>query len=79
MGLGLPMLILEPAIGTFAPLNRDRMIREGVGIPLGLAAARELGPALEGMQAEGKLTTMAEAGWGRYDRNGFQNIADMLG
>lgn len=78
MGLGLPMLIVDPAIGTFAPLNRDLMIHEGVGLPLDLAAARELGPALDRLRADGKLCAMAEAGWDRYARNGFQTIADML-
>ena len=78
LGLGLPMLIVEPAIGSYAPLNRDRMIREGVGQSLDPEGAPSLGDVLTRMQSEGQLRAMAEAGWGRYELGGFQAIADLL-
>ncbi|MFO7638326.1 MAG: hypothetical protein R6X14_03330 [bacterium] len=79
VGLGLPLFILEPDIGPFAPLNRAHALQAGVARPLGgIAGAHGFGPALSRLRAEGRLATMAEAGWGRIPVNGADAIASSL-
>lgn len=69
LGLGLPMFILLPTIGPFAPLNREILLSSGVAEDLGLTGAR-----LE----RGQLLKMASSGWGNYPIDGFAQIADYI-
>jgi len=79
LGLGLPMFILEPAIGPFAYLNRQAILQVGVGMSLKTPVeAAGFGIRLSDLQKSGKLAEMAESGWKRHPINGFQSIADFL-
>jgi hypothetical protein len=79
LGLGLPMFIVGPSVGSFAPLNREALLASGVARDLeDRRAASVLCVALENLRRRGALQAMAEAGWGRFDTRGFHNIAEML-
>ncbi len=79
LGLGLPMFIIGPEIGSFAPLNRERLISAGVAEPLDtIDDARDLGTQVNGRHTTDPLVDMAQAGWGRLPINGFEKIAELL-
>ncbi|MGD2215710.1 MAG: hypothetical protein PVJ64_03095 [Gemmatimonadales bacterium] len=80
LGLGLPMFVVGPSLGSFSPLNRELLLTARVAKTMDDEhAAAWLGKALGRLQQTGELRAMAEAGWGRFDRRGFDNIAEMLG
>lgn len=78
LGLGLPMFLAEPAIGSFAPLNRQRLLTEGVAQSIGLDEAAQFGASIHGMAADGKLVRMAKAGRRRDECGGFRKISEWL-
>ncbi len=79
LGLGLPMFILDPCFGPFAPLNRQALLDNRVAVDLkGESTVRLLGDKLNSTRLSGQLTQMAECGWGRLPINGFDTIAAML-
>lgn len=77
MGLGLPMFIVEPCIGTFSPLNRALLVREKVAVSLG-DSQHSFADRLASMRQSGELAAMAKAGWGKYTIDGFDRIASFL-
>jgi hypothetical protein len=79
LGLGLPMVIVEPLLGSFSPLNREFLLEASVASTLGdRRGASRFGETVRELQATGELTKMAEAGWGRFETRGFSNIAEFL-
>ena len=79
LGLGLPMFIIEPCIGPYAPLNQDFLLRHRVAERLvSQEDAAAFGRRLEAARAEGHLLQMARSGWGRFTITGFERIAGML-
>jgi len=79
VGLGLPMFVLTPTIGSFAPLNLALIERSGVGEAIrDMTAAADLGSRLTELHRTGQLTQMSERGWGRHDIDGFARGADLL-
>jgi hypothetical protein len=79
LGLGLPMFVVGPSIGSFAPLNREVLLANGVArVVADRRAASELDGTLETLRRSGELSAMAQAGWDRFDTRGFSNIAEML-
>jgi len=79
LGLGLPMFVVDPAIGSFAPLNRAFLLECGVADVLGSGvAAAQFGENARRLRASGRLRSMSEAGWQRFDTRGFSNIAQLL-
>ncbi|HOP07073.1 MAG TPA: hypothetical protein PLF13_07270 [candidate division Zixibacteria bacterium] len=79
MGLGLPMVIIGPDIGSFAPLNRRLLLDRGVALEVGTRLkAESLGEKLRRLHKSSVLAAMAEAGWQRHDINGFSSIAEWL-
>ena len=79
LGLGLPMFLLMPTIGPYAPLNLQILLKHGVADVLeNDAAARELGEITRQLRQGGQMTDMAKAGWGRLAINGFDCIAEFL-
>jgi hypothetical protein len=79
LGLGLPIFVVGPPIGPFAPLNRDNLVSAGVaGILKTREEARDFGGLLERLRGEGRLGLMSRAGWGKFDINGFETIATFL-
>jgi hypothetical protein len=77
LGLGLPMFIVGPPIGPFAPLNRDCLIEAGVAELID-SGANVFGRSLESLRSKGRLAEMAKAGWGKLDISGFDTIAQFL-
>jgi hypothetical protein len=79
LGLGLPIFSPEPCIGPFAPLNRDFLLSHGVVQMLGsIEEARGFAELLSASRSEGRLSQMAQAGWGRFGISGFDKIAEFL-
>jgi hypothetical protein len=79
LGLGLPMYVVEPPLGSFAPLNLEVLLDAGVARPLGRGAVAErFADTLEAHRKSGELEQMCEAGRHRHDIGGFANIAAML-
>ena len=79
LGLGLPMFVVEPVVGSYAAANRDQLLAASVVEVIAEATeAASFGERLEKLRRAGALQAMAESGWGRYDRKGFANIARML-
>jgi hypothetical protein len=73
VGLGLPMFVLFPLIGTFATQNFEFAQRQGVVSSLhSLMEAKELGKTLSDLRQSGKLLRMAEKGFGLFEISGVQ-------
>jgi hypothetical protein len=80
VGLGLPMFVLDPPLGSFAPLNREFLLAQSVAQVIGdVREASRFGETLGQLRGTGALRGMAEAGWGRFETRGFFNIAEFLG
>ncbi len=70
------MLILDPPIGSFAPLNRALLLGEGVAEVIASPhEAAVLGARVTAMRREQRLVDMARRGWARYPVTGFQEAA----
>ncbi|MEA3296920.1 MAG: hypothetical protein U9R56_03565 [candidate division Zixibacteria bacterium] len=79
LGLGLPMFIVGPETGSFAPLNRELLLVAGVARQIKTRDnAVSFGHDLNVVRSDGSLLAMAEAGWGKQSINGFETIADYL-
>ncbi|MEA2030896.1 MAG: hypothetical protein U9N55_04790 [candidate division Zixibacteria bacterium] len=78
MGLGLPMFIVDPAIGPYAPLNAELLVQSGVGEILNAEIdCQQLGVCVRRYHSNGRLLEMAERGRSR-DIDGFLRIANYL-
>ncbi|HSG80730.1 MAG TPA: hypothetical protein VLC48_00660 [Gemmatimonadota bacterium] len=79
LGVGLPMFVTEPVIGSYASANREFVLAASVAevIPDPQAATRH-GDRLGELRRTEGLQAMARAGWGRHEIRGFANIAEML-
>ena len=79
LGLGLPMFVVGPQIGSFAPHNQHRLLDEKVAISIDTQdQAKTLGRLVFGTGSTERLIAMAQAGWGKYPINGFETIANFL-
>ena len=79
MGLGLPMFVLEPALGPFSPLNREILLESGVAESLNSPEdSQQFGNTLNELRNSRKLQQMSESGWEKQSITGFQAIADFL-
>jgi hypothetical protein len=79
VGLGLPMFILHPIIGTFSPLNRQFLLEQGAAIDLDSEdKAKKFGQILNETLRDGSLLKMARNGYGNFELNGFETIAGFL-
>lgn len=79
VGLGVPMFVLHPIIGTFSPLNRDFLLREGVAVDIDSdRKASEFGSFLLKLRENGTLAEMADRGFNKYNINGFERITETL-
>ncbi|MFH1687605.1 MAG: hypothetical protein ABIE70_08815 [bacterium] len=78
-GLGLPMFVLTPDKGSFAPLNHRLLLGQGTARTIADShQAGQLGQDLKRLAESGELAEMAQAGWGRYPIDGFARIAAYL-
>ena len=79
VGLGLPMFVLFPLIGTFASLNFEFAQRQKVAYPLDSSEkARTLGKIVNELRENGQLTQMAKNGFGMHNINGVWEAASHL-
>ncbi|MBT3194332.1 MAG: hypothetical protein HN341_17440 [Verrucomicrobia bacterium] len=79
VGLGLPMFIVDPPIGTYAPRNRELLLKQGVAETLAtIQEASALGASLERLRKTGTLAKRSESGWGHDPIDGFRTIVDWL-
>ncbi|MBN1212166.1 MAG: hypothetical protein JXA92_06265, partial [candidate division Zixibacteria bacterium] len=79
LGLGLPLFIVEPPIGPFSPLNREKLLKSGTAELLADDnQALTFGLTVNRYRQQSRLTQMAHAGRQKYDINGFDNIARYL-
>ncbi len=79
LGLGLPMFVVGPGIGPFAPLNRDVLMAAGVAAEIdSVSRASVFGKSMTQLRTDGTLTQMALAGWGRRPIDGFNVTARFL-
>ncbi len=80
---GLPMLMLAPTIGSFAPLNRQQLLATGVALDLTELSCRLrsnqrlLPPGTLGA-LQRPLTNMAATGWHPRQLDGFQRSAEAI-
>ncbi len=78
VGLGLPMFILHPIIGTFSPLNRQFLLESNVAADMeNNSKAEHLYEYIRQLQTDGTLSNMARHGLGP-DLYGFERIAENL-
>jgi hypothetical protein len=76
VGLGLPMFVLFPLIGTFASLNFEFAQRQKTAYPLdSLEKAKNLGKIITELRQNGQLTQMAQNGFGVHKINGVREAA----
>jgi hypothetical protein len=79
VGLGLPMFVLFPLTGTFASLNFEFAQRQKTAYPLdSLEKAKNLGKIITELRENGKLTQMAQNGFGVHKINGVHEAASHL-
>ncbi len=79
LGLGLPMFLVGPDVGPFAPLNRAVLHEAGVADDLDAPVDSHLfGARVRRLQGTDQLTEMARRGWGKREINGFGRIAAFL-
>ena len=76
VGLGLPQFILTPHIGSYAPLNAALAVEQEGAVEISDdAGAVELGRLAAHLHAAGKLKRMAENGFEKWPRDGFEACA----
>ncbi|PKK83844.1 MAG: hypothetical protein CVT49_06225 [candidate division Zixibacteria bacterium HGW-Zixibacteria-1] len=79
LGLGLPMFIVHPIVGTFSPLNRQILLDNRVAADIDSdKKGADFSSVLMDLNKEGILAGMARNGFGKYNVDGFQKIAKHL-
>lgn len=79
VGLGIPIFILYPLIGTYARENYEFSLNQRVSYPIKtIEDAKTLGDILTHMQEDNTLMKMAHNGFSIYHLNGAQVIAEYL-
>ncbi|MEW5925003.1 MAG: hypothetical protein AB1746_13545 [Candidatus Zixiibacteriota bacterium] len=79
LGLGLPMFILHPIIGTFSPLNRTILLENRVAVDIeNDRRAADFISILLSLSKRHILADMARSGFGRFDVFGFMKTASHL-
>jgi hypothetical protein len=78
IGLGLPMFVIGPDIGPFAPLNRRLLLEHGVAEQLPLEAAFAFGDTLAQRRLNRGFLEGLEQGQERYPLRGFEKAARHL-
>jgi len=79
LGLGLPIFILHPIIGTFSPLNRKILVDSKTAFDIDtFEKASGFSSILMRLKNDGILRKMATNGFGRNEIDGFLKIASFL-
>lgn len=78
-GLGLPMFVLHPIIGSFSPLNHKFLLENGLAADLhDDYSASNFADMLNQLRISGSLEKMAMNGHDKYDIWGFRNIVKYI-
>ena len=78
-GLGLPIFVLSPLIGTFAQQNFEFTQKQGVAYPLeSLGSAEDLGKTIHTLREDGNLFQMAENGFGLFTIDGAEKVVKQI-
>jgi len=78
-GLGLPMFVLTPDKGSFAPANHELLLRTGTAQTIASNdQACRLGRTVVQIALSGQLRNMADSGWGKHPIDGFARIVAYL-
>jgi hypothetical protein len=78
-GLGMPIFVLFPLIGTFAEQNFEFAKKQGVAYPLeSLSIAKNLGNTILRLRENGELPKMAENGFGVFPINGAEKVVEEI-
>jgi hypothetical protein len=79
LAAGLPMLMVSPTIGSFAPLNRQLLLESGTGLDLGELqrglSHRQLQPLGTLGELQQPLAAMSATGWQPRALDGFSRSA----
>lgn len=78
VGLGLPMMILTPHIGSYAPLNARLAVDRMVAIEVNADDADDLAGIVTDLRDQGKLTAMSRSGYHPEKISGLKFSADFL-
>lgn len=79
VGLGLPIFVLFPLIGTFSPQNLDFAQKQGVCYSIdSMKKAQNLGKIITELRKSKELTEMAKKGFGIYRINGSEVAASHI-
>lgn len=79
VGLGLPLFILCPHIGSYAPLNAAIATGRQAAVELGDDwSAKGMGDLIADLRRSGRLAVMAANGFGRTAIDGFDTTARLL-
>ncbi|MEW6685610.1 MAG: hypothetical protein AB1393_05325 [Candidatus Edwardsbacteria bacterium] len=77
VGLGLPMFVLFPHIGTYAPLNFEFAEKQGVVFALKTSKdAENLGRIIRELRINGTLAEMTRRGFGGFKIDGFETAGE---
>ncbi|UCG60320.1 MAG: hypothetical protein JSV52_08265 [Candidatus Zixiibacteriota bacterium] len=75
LGLGLPMFVVEPAYGPFAPINASILYESEVARSVDERGDSGFGKLLKDLRQHGYLSEMSENGWKKHCINGFRSAA----
>jgi len=79
LGLGIPMFVLHPLIGSFSPINNEILLNNEVAKEiLNDKMADNFGECLKKLSTDGDLIRMAKNGFGKYSLDGFGQICAAL-
>ncbi len=79
VGLGTPLFVLFPLIGSFAPQNFEYAEKQGVVYPLvSMNEARILGELIHKFRKNGRLLKMAQHGFGVHKIDGARMTASHI-
>lgn len=77
VGLGLPQIILTPHIGSYAPLNAKLALNREVAVEID-SSAGGFAAQVEDLRRSGRLSVMADNGFGKTDIDGFAQAARFI-
>jgi len=79
LGLGIPMFILHPIIGTFSPLNRNILLNNKTALDIDtMEKAVNFSSVLLNLRRDSILVYMAENGIKKYPIDGFIKTAGYI-
>lgn len=78
VGLGLPQIMLTPHIGSYAPLNARMALNREVAVDIDSPGIRSVAAQIQDLRNSGRLSAMAQNGFGTTDIDGFARAARFI-